>query len=320
MVDDETLARVIQEEEVSSSESDTDNSSGEDTDDDKSSTKKSRDGDEDKDHNDDADGGDGQTGQSSMTTVMDYDEFMVFIQDMDKDGLKEQEGKLQAELRDIKQVAMAVINKQKQVQKALKKITAEEKKKQKMEDDKKNREEQKATKSMEVTLFIKPVGFEQHTTTFSINIALTDTVGEFLRVVSKMLKINKKKVVAVFNNNVLESMRKTLAGAGVKANNTVEIHIKGLGGGKRAKQVEDLTLDFLFNPTPLPSDPEIVKSALMVQSINVEKWVDTFDVEKAAQFVKVMDEGIKTGHLSTLLQPHLQFISEYKQLMDTSTH
>lgn len=140
--------------------------------------------------------------------------------------------------------------------------------------------------------------------------------------VSGVSKKAAKKFSYSFNSMFLgDHPRRTLLGWKMRDGDQVQVSVGGSGGAGRkrtsAEASENIDFNFSFTP-PKVNEKDIVevKTALSLQSVDVEQWVKSLNVKQSSDLLDVIDNQSKTGDLKAFVSPYMQFIREYYALKD----
>jgi hypothetical protein len=174
--------------------------------------------------------------------------------------------------------------------------------------------ENKNTEELKLCLFVHGVKSR-----YSINVLQSWDVDMLKTLLSAHERSPKDKFRVKCEGKLLED-GKGLWDYDLSDFKTLSIYIPGPGGApkqnKRARAADDdaHTFTVLTPPTVFNEDLQIVKDAQKINSIDIPAWVSTLTEEQAKQLVEVMDKQAKTGKISALIDPYLDFVAEYKAL------
>ena len=281
-------------------ETDTSNESEDETEEEKSP--KSQDGrDKEDDKNDDDDRHDG--GSSSAAASMSPLDKMI----EKMEGLKIEAEKAMEDYLNVKKV---VANLKREEKKEANKLLQ-------MEKRQTQKEEKAKARAMTINInFIMGekrfvIAFAKDTTIKDVRDKVRDHIGTITKKQFKTYRFLKGDVE-------LSSHRKTVAGYELTDGSIINIQGAISGGGKRVKkeQTTNEMIDFDITPPAIfAGDIRVVQSALKLGEVSIEPWVQSLTLEQSSSLVKQMDEQPKTGVVGTLVEPYLQFVREYADLM-----
>ena len=264
---------------------------------------------------------DGATGASSVTeassklkySTLDDEEFMEKFNQMiaDDDTVKMKEW--QEELLKGNQ---QLVEQFKHIKKEVSKRERAEKKKAREAEKVAKKEEEKSKGPVNLTLNLKlPTG-----ATIPMEASTLETIGGIRKVAGKVMGLTKKKagLLRVLYQGVDygDNPRKTAGGLKMRDGDTITIGIVGAGGTreKRVRETDDFAL--LLTPSAQSDDIPDVAKALAIKTIDVEKWVETLNVEQLEEMMAYAEDPKKSGQILSLTAPYMNHIDEFKKLKD----
>ena len=203
----------------------------------------------------------------------------------------------------------------------IKKIEKEESKAKRKEEKRIQKEQEKREmaeiRTRDFTLNIRMDG-QENTKPVIVNPSMTvkDLRETVVRAhFSSMSKKASKSMKFIFGSTDMSlNPRKTLAKFGLSDGATVQLQFGGQGGGKRAKVNKAEEIGVILTPTPLPTDPQSIHDALNLSEIKFEPWLSSLPFNKIEKMVTTMEAQVRTGNIQSLINPYLNFVSEYEKL------
>ena len=360
-VSDELLAQQMQEREGEESESETATSNesddGTDAEDEENKSRDGGDKPDKKDGSDDAGDGDVATSSAGIAPLIDIQDdeaiesFINEIKGKDVATIHQADALVKSYLRDVKRTLSKKIDLMTALKKEMKARERSLKFQKKREEKKSQKYEEMLLKQEPITINVVPVGFENLTTGFTITIPPTETIATLTTDIAKAMnklmktttnKLNKKGLTITFNDVVLDSGRKTIAGASIKENNTIYIKMKGVGGSKKMKKStstlkkgskqDDLNNEIAlvllrvsgFSTLPLVADISGISNKLKVEVGNSPNNLMTEVIKKLSvgEMKKLLDICTTTGNFDFKMEKISQTIFSQKisSITDVQRH